>query len=372
MRPSVLQALVFATISAAGLTRADVVELAGQTPFHAVRVIDCRGERLVFRGVSEQVLRVPLARVQLLEITGQTSFNAAEAAARRGDWPAAARDYQHALADAPPPWLAELVRWRMQRTCQASGAFDQAVSLYLDALVSSPALAARFAPRQAGPAGSEVNARARDALAAALETDLPPGSRTAARTLLLELSILDDVQPLPPSVSPPAPSSRAASQPAPRPLGLLPASGDSAEAGSDAPMDRPPALMSDSLLLRAAGEACDADRADAGLRWVERALPFVDARERANWRLILGRCRIATNRLAEALADLRPLAENDPRSMIAAEALYYVAVAYERLGERAAATRAYGEVVQRTVAPPDLVAQSQAALARLSPQRDPE
>ena len=216
-----------------------------------------------------------------------------------------------------------------------------------------------------------MNRRARATLERALTADPTRAVTDAARGLLLGLLIYEDVDPLPIGLVAPLATTAPAASLKPH-LGILPGPDEGADATSQpasaAPTAaEPPRLTADSLVLRAAEAACEAGDFQRAARLVERALPYVAAGERGPWRLLLGRCRIELGHPAEGAADLLNLAETDNDRGRAALALYYVALAHERLGRADVARPLYEELAQRAEAPEDVKTRARAALQRLKP-----
>jgi tetratricopeptide (TPR) repeat protein len=367
--------LLVATRPATG----DIVKLTNKPVFRNVTITDFRGDKLIFRGVSEQYLRKPLDQVEYLAIDGEPELNAAEQAATAGNWAAAAARYDEALAMAQKPWLRALIRLRLLATCEHAGRFDRAVSLYIELLEASPALAAAHAPRAPGGVGSDMNRRARATLEGALAKDPMRAISDPVRTLLLELLIYEEVAPLPPhltGVTAPTPPPTRQPPDRARHLGILPGSDDepdlvaaSRPGSSSQPsgLAGPPRLTGDSFVLRAAETACEAGDFRRASRLVERSLPYVGVADRVPWRLLLGRCRIELGQPAEAAADLLNLSETVPDRSRAALALYYVALAHERLDRADVARSLYEELLQRADAPETVKTNARAALQRLTP-----
>ena len=356
----------------------DTVKLTNKPAFCNVSITDFRGGRLVFRGVSGEYLRKPLEEVEWLTIDGEPALNVAEQAATAGNWAEAGARYDEALATIDRPWLRNVVRLRLSTVCEHAGRFDRAVGVYVELLASSPALAAAHSPRSPGPVGSDMNGRARATLEQVLASKPAAAVAEPVRTLLLELLIYEDADPLPPSLIGAPATTAPATGPAPgrvRHLGILPGPDEESEpAASSQPAGRsrtaavePTRLTSDSLLLRVAQVACDAGDFQRAARLVQRGMTYVDTSDRGPWRLLQGRCQIEFGKAAEAASDLLNLSETDPDRGRAAWALYYVARAHERLERTDVARSLYEELLQRVDAPEDVRASARAALQRLNP-----
>lgn len=358
--------------------RADVVHLHDREPLRNVRITDLRDGRLVFRGVSREFLRKPVDAVAAIEVDDLPGVGLAESAAADGDWPTAIAKYEQALAGATAPWLRDYLRFRLARACDRTGRFDAAVEHYLAVLASSAALAERCAPRNPGPPGGPANRAALQRLRDAR----PLASSPAARALFVQIALLeggDVLRSIEDSAggnsgvaaadgSPPAPP---ASQPG---LGLLPPT--SAPAATTPPANpglRPAApplapvvLPADSFLLDVIDRWLDAGEAQPADDLLRRALAYVPLRNRAPWRLRLARVRIERGEPAAAAADLMALAEPPTDPAVAAEALYHVGLAHERLGQPDVAEGVYRDVCGRAGCPAWLRARAEEALKRLT------
>lgn len=368
-RGVVQQTLVLLVFAAASGATADTVKLQKKTAFRNVTITDFRGQRLIFRGLSRQVLQKNLDDVEWLALDGRPEFNAAEQAAAAGAWSDAVSDYETSLAAADAPWLRDLIRVRLLRTLRHTGYFDRAVRLYVESLRSGTP-PTRQAPAEPGPVGSDTNRRARTMLEDALASAPAPAAAEALRTLLLELLLYEDVEPLPASLTGiaattrPVPASRPTHS---RPIGILPGPDDESEPRPTSHPLSPPTLPADSFVRHGAQSACDAGDYQRAARLLERGLPFVAPANRGPWRLLLGRCRIELGDYADAAADLLNLAETAADPARSAEALYYVARAHERMGRSDVAQRLYEQLLQRSDAPEDVKTRARADLERLKP-----
>jgi tetratricopeptide (TPR) repeat protein len=130
---------------------------------------------------------------------------------------------------------------------------------------------------------------------------------------------------------------------------------------------RPPRvyLPADSFVFTAIEQDLLAGRAERAQRVVERALEYVESDQRGRCRLLLGRCRIATGHPAQAADDLMTLALAESDRERAAEALYYVAVAHERMDRADVAATLYRELLQREDLPAELRSKAEAGVRRV-------
>ena len=325
---------------------ADTVVLTGKPPFRNVQIVDFKHGRLHFRGVSKEVLRKPLREVSWFEIDRCPALSDAETLADT-DAHAAIAAYERALGKAGESWLQALTRVRLLGAYDRAGRFDDAVALYIQLAREQPELADQCPPRHPAPRGSERNRKAREQLLDAIRhTPSRPGP-VALRTLTLELLLFDEVDPLPPEFAPPAsqPASSPATQPDTPPPLLF---GDEERRAS-----RTLRLPAESFVLSAVRQAlAEADAARAA-RLLERSLPYAAESDAPVWRLLLGRCLIELGQHARAADELLALAETADRPL-AAEALYYVGVAHERMGRVEVAAETYRELLQQDDLPENI------------------
>lgn len=90
------------------------------------------------------------------------------------------------------------------------------------------------------------------------------------------------------------------------------------------------------------------------VRTAERALAYAATENRPAWVLLLGRARIAAGDAARAAADLIALADGSADAALACEALYYAALAHERLDRPDVAETLYRELRNRADLPDSL------------------
>jgi thioredoxin-like negative regulator of GroEL len=358
-------------------TLADTVVLEGKPPFRKVQVINFRHGRLHFRGLSKEILRKPLDEIARFKIDAFPMLSNAEALIRT-DAEASISAYQQALEQADKPWLRDLIRARLIEACDRAGRFDQAVALFIELLREKPALATNLAPRHPGDPGSPINTKARRQLSNARESMQARVMVEPLQTLSLELLLFDDVDPLPPEFAPPASQPTAdfsgeaspATQPSAEPPLLFGPVEQHAPAAA-VPDDRglieaaPPRLPPDSFVLSGARQAFERGNPRRAARLLERALPYLADHQSDNWRLLLGRCRIELGQLARAADELLALAESTLDHSLAANALYYVGVAHERMDRADVAAAIYRELLQRGDLPAELRQPAQRSLNRL-------
>ena len=345
-----------------GDTWADTVKLKGKPAFRNVHITSFRNGRLEFKGVSRQHLRKPLAQIEWVEVDRVAVLGRAERARAAEQWAAAVRAYRQALDEVREPGLAQFARLRLLECCDRGGFFDEAVALYVELVRHNATLASEHTPRHPGRPGSAVNRAARRQLEAALALTRSATAAGRWRNLLLEIALYEEAEDWPVALA-------EAGKPGDDSAGPTPASQPAKIPPSLAPT--PPyaitalRLPADSFVLTAAREALATGDTPRALRLLERSLPYVDPAESGPWRLLLGRCRIELGRYARAAADLVQLAETEPDPARAAQALYYVGLAHERMGRPEVAARLYRELLERNNAAAEVRTQAQAGLSRV-------
>ncbi len=358
----------------------DTVTLVGKPPFNNVQITDYRGGRLVFRGVSREVLRIPIEQVQSLEIDGLEALNAAERAAGSADWATAARHYENALTRTGERWLADLMALRMLEVCDRAGRFDRAVELFVELVDAKGGGTTVRPPKRAGPCGSAENRTARRKLERAIETTRSITAQEIFRKLYFELLIADDAEDFDRLFPPPA------------------ADGRGAAGGSISLAASPLAPAEGNLVRPAVLNALASGEGERALRMVRRMLPYVESAERApfpghpaestgeagksadvdghsidpagsanrtaivktvdaagkydrdGWRLLLGRAQIQAGDAVAAIAGLIELAHRARDAAVAVEALYYAGLAHERIDRADVAEELYREVLGKEAA----------------------
>lgn len=332
-------------------TAADTVKLHGKPAFHHVHVSDFRDGRVVFRGVSGQYLRKPLAQVEWVKLDACPPLGVAERAAARGRWTLAIAAYQQALDEAATSWVPDLVRFRLLSTYDRAGRFADAVAVYVELLEHQGAADDAAAPRHPGPPGSATNARALTRLRQALANTESAIARRHLEALLFELRLYEGLDARAAETGGPPDTATQRS-----PILSLP---------MPARKTRPVRLSNDSFLLSAAESALDKGQTTRAVNLLEHALPHVDPAGAGPWRLLLGRARLGAGRPADAAADLLHLAETTRDSALAAAALYYVGIAHEQMGQADVAAQLYRQLLGREDTPADVRRDAADALKRL-------
>lgn len=357
---------ILALLAPAGAAPADTVKLTGRAAFYHVKLVDFRGHRLVFRGVSRQQLRKPLQQVEWLAVAGLPELNEAERAFAAANWQRAAIGYEDALSHTEQPWLRRLIQMRLLAAADRAGRFDRAVDLLLGLLPQGP-IPSEYLPRHPGPVGSPVNRAALASLREALGTPSSAGTDGVLPRLHLELSLYEGEPDR--GLAPKAPpgkgvSSQPASAPV-EPLGILPGLGDP---GASAPTSAPAAVLTaDSFLLSAARQALDTGHHEWAAALIRRALPYVHPADAAPYRLVLGRCWIELGRYPQAASELLAVATGSPDARQATAALYYAGLAHERMGRTDVARQMYREALETFGVSPRVEALAREGLRRVRP-----
>lgn len=361
-----LTALAFLAGTQAG-ANADVVKLRDKPPFRKVQISEIRDGRIVFRGISGQTLSKPLEQVEWIEVDALPALGAAEKARLAGRGDEALSHYRRVLGSTSFPWLRGYVRIRLVGAADAAGRFDEAVAGWL-ALISD-GVSPPPPPRQPAPPGSPANQRAIKLLEEAVRAPGKPEIRQLVTTLLLEVSLVEGLEPLPAGLEP-----RLAAQAI---WAKIPWASEQTQRGGSAagrsslllPDDEPAAdsiyLPPDSPVLTAGMSLLAANRADEAARILARALPFVPSRESRPWRIALGRALIESRQHDRAAEVLGGQSGAEPGSEPNGESMYYLGLARQRAGDPAAAREAYRRALASDTLPAELAAAAQEALRQM-------
>lgn len=351
---------------------ADTVVLAGKPPFRHVHITGFRGGRLVFRGVCRETLRKPLRELASFQIDADPMLSNAEALRQR-EPAAAVTAYRLALEEIPRGWLHDLAEARLVGALDRAGRFAEAVRLWTDLLAAHPDWAGALVPRHADRPGSLTNTQVRRRLAAAYATHLSPDVRRSLARLWLELTLYDGLDPDPAGAATRAAQSRhkqppAASRPSGEPPPLFGAVRRKRSPGrstSDLPQEAATLrLPADTFVLQAVRDALQAGQTGRADAIITRSMPHIDPAARGRWQLLHQRCRIEAGHYAQAADALLALSERTPNPTLAAEALYYVGVAHERMDRADVAADIYRELLERSDIPPRLRKLAADGLAR--------
>ena len=353
---------ILALLWVVGFVSADTVKLAGREPFYRVQLVDFRGDRLVFRGVSRQYLRKLISHVDWFAVEGRPALNNAERAFAAGDWPRAVTGYEEALTRSDSRWLRRLIETRLLAAADRAGQFDRAVDRFVH-LASRGPVPPEYVPRNPGPVGSPVNRAALATLKRAKSIKAPAGGEGALRRLQLELSIYEGYAGQPAS-EPVTETRPATTAPAER-LGILPPMGDPPTVS---PTSAPrPTLTADSFLLTAARTAIDAGRQPWAVGLLQRTLPHVRPADQTPYRLLLGRCWIDLGRYAQAASELMAVVAASSDARLTTTALYYVGLAHERMGRADVARQVYREASETFGVSTEIETLAREGLQRLQP-----
>lgn len=180
LRPEIRFAAL-ATAMAGSSAVADTVTLAGKPPFERVEVTGVRDGRLIFRGVSQQFLRISLDRIDWVALDELPALGG-----ERPDSPEAAIERLSAAEPhASQPWHPLLLSVLRARELDQAGRFGEALETFAGLLRGGAVTGEELAPRNLpGPGDEQLDV----ALAALRELERAmPESRAALRGLRLEL-----------------------------------------------------------------------------------------------------------------------------------------------------------------------------------------
>lgn len=328
-------AAIFAVFCAATLP-ADEVKLRKKPVFRGVAILDFRDGDLIFRGVSRQTLRKPIAQVEWFTIDRYPALTNAEQLAAANEWPSAVRSYQLAMDNLVEPWLRDWIQLRILRALDGTGAYDQAVSRYIELLSARDESVSLPPPRNPGPPGSRVNANARLILTTALDEPLKNRVRGQLESLLLELVMLDPEMDIPRQLKVPddllpdrdreasadGTKSKKKKKKKRRRYGLLP------EYATAAPVTKLPA---GTPLLPRIQRDLDAGETDRAAEELQEVRPFLHTDDEPRADFLQARIHIAERDYASAFELLSQLAELPRTSEFRCDALYYAGLTATRL-----------------------------------------
>ena len=330
LRPEIRFVLLAVTL-ASGRAGADTVTLTGKPPFDSVEVTGLRDGRLIFRGVSQQFLRIPLGRVDWVALDELPALGA--------ERPASPDAALERIAAAAPhvsqPWHPLLLSVLRARELDQSGRFDEALEAFADLLRGGAVAGEELAPRRLPAPGDERIDRALVALRE-LERAMPE-SRAALRGLRLELRLLQDEdlarEFTPPSVAAPVDEPATAAS--------APAGGARRLFGSGArpvttTRGEPARLRANTPLPAVLAEHLSTDPARVA-RIARRGSAYATETDAARLRLLLGRALLAAGDAAGAASELLALVPTAKDPEIVAGAVYDVPRALRQLGRPDAA-----------------------------------
>ena len=334
----------------------DVVKLFDKPAFEDVQVSGFRDGRLLFRGVSGQVLRKPYEHVEWIELADRPRLSDAESH-RATDRGRAVNMYERALRESDSDGLRDFIRMRLCQSADEAGLFDRSVGLYLDMLRERIAIGP-LRPTHPGRAGSTRNAAALDLLQQALRDRSLFDEWPRLQRMRLDLLLIDG-----------------------RALATESADGDAAAASRTATQRRrmfarrsssdagSAQVMSDSLVFNVARRALDAGadaRPTADL--LRRAMPNCDAEARQIANYLLVRADANPNQPLTTAEALRGLAANIENAALAAEVWYHAGFSYARGGRSDLARDIWAAAVSRDDIPEDWRRTLNAALTDLEPE----
>lgn len=348
------------------IVRADSVKPAGQPAFRQVQLTDFRDGQLSFRGVSRQILRVPLVGINRVSCDDVPALGRAEQALGAGDVARALDAYDEALEAAPSDWLCNLIRCRRLAALNRSGRLTEALQTY-DELCREMPFVASLVPQTCPPAGAASNPQTRARVAALLERAPDIETRQTLGRLLLELYLQDEVADVPafllPASAPPRTATPKTAAPDPNTGGFFfeREIEDEPELETAVLVELPP----DSPVFDSIRAALRAGRYAEVRRRVIQALPYTPAARVAACRLLAGRALLGAEQYEQAAAELMSLADAGIGGPAEAAALYYAALAQERLGRGGVAQYCLLKLSRRDDIPADLVPDIRAAMTRL-------
>ncbi len=374
-RFSITPAAALLLAAGGALSSADTVVLRNKPPFHNVAVVAYKQGIVHFRGISKQTLRKPIEEIQSLAIDAAVHLAEAENAAADGRWDDALAGYRLAADEAADDWLRELIETRLLLVLDRCGRYGKAVAAYVE-LVRRPGAAASVPrPRRPGLAGSLVNRAARSTLETAIDAARTGEERRALRALLLEVLIVEGVEPqsagfrAPPRIHAAAPQAEPPPIPAAARRIRIPirpsVTTEPGRAPAAAAAAGPISLTVDSGVRHAVEVLLERRDAAGAAQMVERALPFAASADISAWQLLGLRARLEAGDAQRAAADLTKLAEDAQPPPIRCEALYYAGVAQERLDRPDIARALYREISNRADAGEAIRELAAAALERL-------
>lgn len=344
-RIAIIASFLAATGVPVARVSADTIRMRNKPPFRNVEVTDFRSGLLSFRGVSRELIRIPVAQVERVEIPSLKVLSEAENAVAEGNWPAAIAGYRRTIEDPGPAWVRPFANARLVDTFDRSGAFDDAVRQYCEIFRTLGPASLPAPPHRPGPVGSIVNR------AAVRTLEMETGThRTAAnrrlRSLLLELALFEGLAPLPAVVLIPPDEMPYADQ-----------NPETAWISTDS------FLIDEALQL--AGKATPNDLAAAAVL-VERAFPYIAPADRPRARIVRARVQMAAERYAEAERELASVIEQAAESEIRGEALYYLGQSQSGQGQKDAARVSFQKALEEPQTPEPLREACRNALERLS------
>lgn len=318
---------------------ADAVKLRGKPAFERVQIVDYRGGKLSFRGLSGQTLRIPVSRVEWLAIDRLPDLGRAERAAA-GDSQLDIESYQRTIEAADEPWLKDLLRARMVTALDGAADAHQATEVFLALLQRQPRLLSESRPRWMGTLSNADNSRILKALEARCQAAAPDG----LLVLWLQFALLSGEDTLPDRLLGRSHRPRFGEPP---PASATPADADLPAIVQPGPAltGRPLTLPPDTPVLEGARSLLASGDAPSAARVAGAGLAFVAEADSPPWRLLLARALLETGDAVRAEDVLNRLVDADPDPARRAEALYCLARANVRLGRRDLARRHFDAVI---------------------------
>ncbi|HEV7298661.1 MAG TPA: hypothetical protein VGN72_04790 [Tepidisphaeraceae bacterium] len=187
----VLFALALA-VATASPVRADsfVASSSGEgkgIPYERVKILDIKGDDLLYRTSTGQENSRPLAQVSQITVDGEQAFNDAEIAYLAGDFAKATDGYQRTVRATTKDWLKDRAAQRLVESAAKTGRFDAAVSGYVALVARSPELAARSKPALPEGKSTFLDSAAKEVESAAGDAKLKDQQKVMLLGFLLEL-----------------------------------------------------------------------------------------------------------------------------------------------------------------------------------------
>jgi hypothetical protein len=327
---------------------ADEIRVGDLPPFKPVTIERFRAGQVwfVIPGPPERPLEKPITDVVYLQIDGADRLNRAESLIVRGKDSQAIRVYELALEETGPAWRQSLIRARLLQAADRQGRFDLATTTYIRLLDEIGLYAAPLQPTNLPRRGSGFRVTARRAIERALSGTADPDTRAALATLQREIDAVTNPSPTTnETISPATPTSRPTAAVDPREAETFALIASDLAAGRHgAARGR---LSSLERVVSPAGRP-------TFLR-LEAQLAVATAEKPKHW-------------LKAGLTAMRVVV-GYPDSPEAPACLYVSAVVHERIGRRALAVSLLRECKAHGLATPDVIEQTDAALARLGAER---
>jgi len=174
---------------------ADDVEIRvgrSSLPYSGVTIVDARDGIVKYIAGGGNPVSKPVEKITFLQIRRQTQLNKAEKLFQKKRYAEAVKVYDQALSTARKPWLKRLIRYRRLQAANAAGVIDRGVTEWLSLADASGAAKDVMALKPSKPAakGDKANLAAIGPLEKKAKTLTAPKDKAyldAVRELLLAL-----------------------------------------------------------------------------------------------------------------------------------------------------------------------------------------